>query len=182
MRTGKRMLAIILAVLLVLSNMPAALTAHAAEIIDSGKCGNSVTWTMYDDGNLVFSGSGKIDDNKEHIVKPWTSLYGDITRDITFESGIGYIGQWLLNGSRYDYHRLESVTIPSTVYEIGTNAFLGAGALREVHITSMEKWCQIKFNGDAANPLSRHALLYLNGELVEDYRFSASGQRGIWCL
>ena len=173
MRTGKRMLAIILAVLLVLSNMPAALTAHAAEIIDSGKCGNSVTWTMYDDGNLVFSGSGKIDDNKEHIVKPWTSLYGDITRDITFESGIGYIGQWLLNGSRYDYHRLESVTIPSTVYEIGTNAFLGAGALREVHITSMEKWCQIKFNGDAANPLSRHALLYLNGELVEDYRFSA---------
>lgn len=66
---------------------------------------------------------------------------------------------------------LEKVTIPDSVTSIGSLAFRHCGSLNEVHITSIEKWCNIDFASHIegpANPLYYAHNLYLNGEKVTD--------------
>ena len=52
----KRLFLWVLSLLTVLCLLPAV--AHAATV-DSGKCGDNVTWTLDDAGTLTISGSGK---------------------------------------------------------------------------------------------------------------------------
>lgn len=54
---------------------------------------------------------------------------------------------------------------PDTKY-IDADAFYGCTDLMEVHISDLAAWCQIKFGGVDANPLSRAEKLYINGTLV----------------
>ena len=73
---------------------------------------------------------------------------------------------------------LTSVTIPSTVTEVGMMAFYECDHLRRVDISSMEAWCKISFNfpefyGDDTSPLFSNPLyyarhLFLNGVEVTD--------------
>ena len=69
---------------------------------------------------------------------------------------------------------LTSITIPDSVTSIGNSAFSGCTGLKEVHISSVEKWCNIDFASnvyygrDTANPLYYAHNLYLNGEKVTD--------------
>ena len=162
----KRILAFLLAVILAAGCVPAlGLTAHA--IPTSGSAGKNITWKMHDDGTLVFSGRGAMDDNQQHFVKDWVSYYWQDITNVVFEEGITYIGAWSFSMSRA-LPRVRSVTIPSTVTKIGEYAFVGMGNLREVHITSLEKWLKIEFCGNGSNPLENCAALHLNGERVEN--------------
>ena len=62
---------------------------------------------------------------------------------------------------------LASVAIPSSVKEIGKDAFLSSkGAYQTVYISSLEAWCDIDFKNRWANPLNNHGDLYLNGERI----------------
>ncbi len=69
---------------------------------------------------------------------------------------------------------LTSITIPDSVTSIDHDAFSGCTGLKEVHISSVEKWCNIDFASnvyygrDTANPLYYAHNLYLNGEKVTD--------------
>ena len=85
---------------------------------------------------------------------------------------------------------LTSVTIPESVTSIGESAFshctnltsvtiksvtnIGAGAfgdchlLTSVHITDLDTWCKIIFNGASSNPLYYAHHLYLNGEEIKN--------------
>lgn len=68
---------------------------------------------------------------------------------------------------------LRSVTIPSSVTRIGTNAFAGETSLQEVHITDLAAWCNIDFSPSwtdseegttwFSNPLRYAHNLYVNG-------------------
>ena len=51
-------------------------------------------------------------------------------------------------------HTITSVSIPSSVETIGTNAFLDCDSLRIVDIQDIAAWCNIVFENEGANPIS----------------------------
>ena len=160
----KKMLALILALILVLGMMP---TASAAEVLGSGSAGQNITWTMYDDGRLVFSGTGKTVDNDHYTELKWSYYIGDI-KHVIFEEGITYIGEYLFYNTRSaTYDSVEVLTLPSSLEKIGENAFTSLDGLKTVCITDLEAWCAVDFEG-CTNPLDNEVALAVNGVVVEN--------------
>lgn len=74
---------------------------------------------------------------------------------------------------RFAFHyckNLESIVLPDTITEIGWDAFLGCIKLKNVYITDLTAWCNIKIEGDWATPFYYNADLYVNKELVKDLK------------
>lgn len=65
---------IILCMLLALSSVPTS-----AEIVDSGTCGDNLTWTLDDSGTLTISGTGDMEDYTYDFPAPWYSFRNTIT-------------------------------------------------------------------------------------------------------
>ena len=66
---------------------------------------------------------------------------------------------------------LTSVAIPNTVNSIKSSAFMSCNSLEQVHITDINKWCQIDFENALSNPLNSAAsinTLYLGSNRVTD--------------
>lgn len=61
---------------------------------------------------------------------------------------------------------LDSVVFSGGVREIGRSAFVSESSLSSVCITDLAAWCGISFADRNANPMSRGADLYVNGERV----------------
>ncbi len=62
---------------------------------------------------------------------------------------------------------LTSITLPTTITNIGQDAFSGCTNLKEVNITSLALWWQIRFANEFANPLSNaQTILKINGEEI----------------
>ena len=60
------------------------------------------------------------------------------------------------------------INIPSSIKSIGAYAFIYCNSLTRVDITDLEAWCDINFDGEDANPLSKAHNLYLNGVKIDD--------------
>ena len=67
---------------------------------------------------------------------------------------------------------LESVTLGSNIATVGEEAFRYCDSLDSVYITDLSAWCQIDFDGTAANPLDNMARLYINGEELKELSIS----------
>lgn len=67
---------------------------------------------------------------------------------ITIPNGVTSIGY-----QTFKYSGLTTVTIPNSVTSIGGSAFEDCTELKEVHTTSVERWCSIDFGNEYANPL-----------------------------
>ena len=95
----------------------------------TGRCGDSITWTLDDSGNLTLSGSGEM----------WNNDYGDSPfkdyeiRKATVKYGITSIGDYAFMGCS----GLTELTLPNSVTSIRNNAFGGCSGL--VKITSLAK-------------------------------------------
>lgn len=136
----KRLLSMILALGMMLTILPVnAITAWAenGKIIQSGNCGNNVTYDLTqnndDDANptytLTIRGNGKMNDYSDYSYNysPWHNKESAITQ-VVFEGDITTIG----NYSFYRCTRLTSITIPNSVISIGTGAFLDCTGLKEI--------------------------------------------------
>lgn len=136
----KRLLSMILALGMMLTILPVnAITAWAenGKIIQSGNCGNNVTYDLTqnndDDANktytLTIRGNGKMNDYSDYSYNysPWHNKESSITQ-VVFEGDITTIG----NYSFYRCTRLTSITIPNSVISIGTGAFLDCTDLKEI--------------------------------------------------
>lgn len=89
-------------------------------IIESGKCGDDISWVLYDDGELYINGSGKIFD---------FDLYSKSkVRKLIYGNGIESTGCF------YSYKNLESISFPDTLKTISFNAFRSCSSLKEVVI------------------------------------------------
>ena len=141
---------------------------RSGTVIDSGSCGADVTWTLYDNCTLVFSGTGKIKDYDEDHVGNWVNNKKYVVH-VVFEEGITEIGDYLLNNFIHKLNRnIRTITIPSTVTKIGEDAFTWLENLEAVYISDLACWCAIDFANTWSNPMDNQAALYLNGVLVEN--------------
>ena len=80
-------------------------------------------------------------------------------------------------GAFSDCKNISSITLPETIESIGLAAFWGCESLDAVFISSLEKWCNIKFDAKneaegydywETNPLCYAKNLYVKGEKVTD--------------
>lgn len=78
--------------------------------------------------------------------------------------GVESIGSYAFDGCQ----NLLQITIPSSITNIGQNAFSSTSALGAVHAESVEAWCKIQFDGESANPLSSARHLYVGGRLLTE--------------
>ncbi|MBQ2245218.1 MAG: leucine-rich repeat domain-containing protein, partial [Oscillospiraceae bacterium] len=94
--------------------------ASAAEIVKSGSCGDSATYTLDADGVLRISGSGTIG---SHAFED-----NDTIKQVVVEAGISAVGY----GAFYDCDSLTSVTLPEGLTSIGDWAFENCDSLTSV--------------------------------------------------
>ena len=127
----KRIFSFVLAVLMIVSLLPA--TALAANIVDSGTCGaegngSNLTWTLDSKGVLTISGRGGMRDYGSSDA-PW---YGSRSRvkSAVIADGVTSIGSDAFQGCT----SLTSVTIPDSVTSIDYSAFFGCSSLTSVTI------------------------------------------------
>ncbi len=90
----------------------------------TGRCGDSIKWTLDDSGNLTLSGSGEM----------WNNGYDDSPfkdyeiRKATVKYGITSIGDYAFMGCS----GLTELTLPNSVRSIGESAFRGCSGLTEL--------------------------------------------------
>lgn len=97
--------------------------------------------------------------------------FGDeLATEFEIPSGVTEINEYAFAGCT----SVQKVTIPSSVMSIGEDAFAKCNQLTGVYITDVQKWCEIAFGSETANPLYYAHNLYLNGELVTEIEIPAS--------
>ncbi|MBR3868079.1 MAG: leucine-rich repeat protein [Clostridia bacterium] len=127
----KRIISVILVVLMLVTMLPLSVFAeNTSGIVTSGKCGDNLTWTLYNDGELVIDGIGKMDDF-ESGNPPWYS-YKNYIKNLTIANGVTSIG----NTAFWNCSNLENITISNSVTLIGNRAFSDCVQLTNITIPS----------------------------------------------
>ncbi len=122
--------------------------------VASGSCGENATWAFYENGELVISGSGAMDNYASHKEQPWASIrhlvkkivigkdittignyafaYCEYNEEIVFEGGskLEKIGVLAFRSNR----KVKEVVLPETVAYINTYAFGTCDSLVKVYI------------------------------------------------
>jgi uncharacterized repeat protein (TIGR02543 family) len=100
----------------------------SSSVVDSGTCGENLTWTLDSNGLLTISGTGEMT-NFDWKNAPWYS-YADQIVSCVIKSGVTTIGEYAF----YDCANLVSVTIPSSVTNIGWCSFRNCTSLASAKI------------------------------------------------
>lgn len=130
----KRMIKnLLLTVIMAVLCFAVCVTASAEDraIIDSGECGaqgDNVIWTLYDDGELVISGEGEMEDDDFYSSHSHWYEYDNLVKAVIIEEGITSISKRAF----FDCDSLTSVNIPSSVVELGYGVFAYCDNLKNV--------------------------------------------------
>ena len=154
------------------------------DVKDSGSCGTNLTWTLYDNNELVISGTGEMFDGYYYGNAPWYN-YRAIIKSVVINEGVTSVG----NSAFQNCTALSSVELPDSLEYIGSNAFeecislisfeLPAGiksfsygifhgcAIESLYFEgSINDWLKIEWQD--SNVLAYVDSLYISGELVEN--------------
>lgn len=98
------------------ANLSNTASVYAAEIYETGKCGENLTWTLDYDGNLTISGKGDMYD--------YNSITGYSTpfsaaQNVVIEDGVTSIG----DGAFMFCENLTEIVLPNSIKSIGAFAF-----------------------------------------------------------
>ncbi len=123
----KRLLAVALAVVMILSSMP---FVFAADVVHSGQLTDTVSWAIDSDGVLTISGSGSMGKGEYWYDLPWND-YSDVVYSVVIDEGVTDIIDtafvWLEN--------LRTLSIPSTVESIGDEDALSCASLETITVS-----------------------------------------------
>ena len=132
----KRLLSILLVLCMVCTLLP--VSAFAADITDSGTCGENLTWTLDENGLLTISGEGDMP-NYEWSYPLWHANKDKI-KSIVIDDGVTSVGRYAFGSCP----SLTSVEIPDSVTRIGQEAFYYCPSLTSVvipdSVTDIDRW------------------------------------------
>lgn len=97
------------------------------EIIDSGKCGNDITYTLTKAGILTLTGTGSTYNYHSQKFPEWDEYKYDI-KEVIVEEGIVELGSMIFR----NYSSIEKVYLPDSLTTIGQYAFAGCVSLDEL--------------------------------------------------
>ena len=104
-----------------------------SEVVASGTCGENLTWTLDNNGDLTISGAGAMYDYSYGNSAPWRSQgYKSKVKKVIINESVASIGAYAF----YDCYGLTSITISSGVTSIGVDAFHGCSSLTSITIPS----------------------------------------------
>ena len=150
----KRIFSLLLSVCLLFSVLPFPVLAKT---VQSGSCGDNLSWKLSDSGTLTISGTGKMDDYYDQS-PPWYTFQGKI-KTLKVKEGVTSIGH-----RAFEFcDKLSSVSLPDSLVSIGDYAFsncpikkislppnletLHLGAFTTTKLTSIKLPSKLKFLG-----------------------------------
>ena len=100
----------------------------AGTVHSYGTCGANLTWTLYNDGTLIISGTGDMENyNWDKEIEPeWNK---NLINRVIVEEGVTSIGQESFDSCP----NLKEVSLPSTMKKIIANAFYGVKSLEQIN-------------------------------------------------
>ena len=125
----------LLACLLLLVTLLPQVPVWAESVIAEGTCGESVSWSLSDDGVLTVSGSGSMYDysldvwGDGSLDTPWYE-HSSLITNVVIQNGVTGIGGYAF----YDCRNLSSITIADSLTRIGSRAFEGCSSLTSINI------------------------------------------------
>ena len=135
--------------LAILSGMTVAVYAEAEpQTVYSGTCGENVSWTLYDNGKLVISGTGEMY-NYSFIINELSPFYykKSLFKEVVIEEGVTNIGEYAF----YECSNLSGISIADSVTSIGKDAFYYCSSLTSINIP------------DSVTSIGKYAFIYCNG-------------------
>ena len=95
-----------------------------AMIVDSGVCGEALSWTLLETGELIINGTGKMTDyadiDSDGVSNsPWMTYRAQIYK-LTLEQGITHVGDSAFKGC---FELTGDLRLPDSITSIGNNAF-----------------------------------------------------------
>ena len=153
-----------------------SVVATGKKIIIRGYCGSQVLYTLYDDGELVISGSGEMRDfgTGWNENRPWYN-YLEKIKTATIENGVTHIGIYSFDNCI----NLEKLIIPPSMQSM-YSSFENCNNLKGIYISDLAAWCQMQINSPSwggnqeyyqsvpYSALYYAKNLYLNGKLLTD--------------
>ncbi|MBR3997253.1 MAG: leucine-rich repeat protein, partial [Clostridia bacterium] len=100
-----------------------------------GENGSNAVWKLYDDGEMVISGTGATEDYYQWNEERPFSEYISLVNKLTVEEGITRIGDSFFGSQNYSYNNcppLAEVSFPASLEEIGTYAFQNCSNIKTV--------------------------------------------------
>lgn len=127
--------------------------------------------------NITFcnrKGTYNLQSNPLYAGKATLLLDGEIVTDLVIPNGVTEIKTGTFaNNYNNPNTSIKSVTIPSSLTKIGSEAFANCKGIESVYITDVAAWCKIDFAEESSNPLAASGSnattkLYVNGKIVTD--------------
>lgn len=97
--------------------------------VDTGTCGQGLTWSLSVDGVLTVSGTGAMENYSEEEPAPWYDYSGAI-ETLVVEKGVTSIGHYAF----YDCGSILTFSLPDTLVSIGDYGFAYCYGLTEISL------------------------------------------------